>query len=218
MPKRCRQRVSASESSNGRQSRAAIPAWGNAPLSALRRNPVVVDCGHPSRRQEHFCLAAGEPLGSACRGRLCGSILQFGSSLHIPPTESQSVTYHSAGGSDEPHCERTFYIIGHRPAKGQVPRRMGLSTPDLARIAKIGNDLVGKDVGGLLAGVEHQFGLQGGLVGIVDPRKAFQLAGPGFLVQPLRVAGFADCEGASTKISTKSPAVRVARTWSRSTR
>ncbi len=102
---------------------------GQCSTQRPQRNPVVVDCGHPSRRQEHICFAAGEPLGSACRGRLCGSILQFGSSLHIPPTESQSVTYHSAGGSDEPHCERTFYIIGHRPAKGQVPRRMGLSNP-----------------------------------------------------------------------------------------
>ncbi len=46
-----------------------------------------------------------------------------------------------------------------------------------------------------LGGVDHQFGLLGRLVGIVDAGKALDLSGAGFFVEPLGIALFTNRQG-----------------------
>src|SRR5262245_7871419 len=49
-------------------------------------------------------------------------------------------------------------------------------------------------VDALLAAIEHELGLFGGLVRIIDAGESLELPCTGLLVQPFRVAGFADLD------------------------
>src|SRR5436305_9445110 len=87
-------------------------------------------------------------------------------------------------------------LIGIR--RGLLAKALALNTPSSfssvphAAAGELVEDDRDAFVDRLLAGGKHEFRIGWGLIGIVDASEAFQLAGPGLLVESLRVALLAD--------------------------